>query len=98
MAEKAGPPLVARLIAAAVYARACRSGSQVVNDESGAKRDLAAESMAVTTQLCKTMTSLCLNRDNGRLFATFGILGGHIIFLLHFFCFFFCGAQNNRDS
>jgi len=73
MAEKAGPPLVARLIAAAAYARACRSGSQDAK-ESGKKRDLAAESMAVTTQLCKAMTSLCLNRDNARLFTTFGIL------------------------
>jgi hypothetical protein len=68
MAEKAGPPLVARLIAAAAAARAKRSGTTTH------KIDKAAESLTVTTQLCKAMTSLCLNRDNARLFCTFGIL------------------------
>jgi len=68
MAEKAGPPLVARLIAAAAAARAKRSGTTL------AKKDPAASSLLVTTQLCKAITSLCLNRDNSRLFCTFGIL------------------------
>ena len=85
MAEKAGPPLVARLIAAAAAVAAQRStggsrgdGSDGSGGSGGSapmvKQDPAALSLSVTTQLCKAMTSLCLNRDNGRLFCTFGIL------------------------
>jgi hypothetical protein len=76
MAEKAGPPLVARLIAAAAAAASQRTGFNANNNGSPTttKQDPAALSLSVTTQLCKAMTSLCLNRDNGRLFCTFGIL------------------------
>ena len=73
MAEKAGPPLVARLIAAAAAAASQRTGVDH-GDSPTTKQDPAALSLSVTTQLCKAMTSLCLNRDNGRLFCTFGVL------------------------
>lgn len=68
MAEKAGPPLVARLIESAKMTAAARLQ---MSHNGGQMTDLEIE---MTTQICKTITSLALNRDNARLFANFGAL------------------------
>ena len=68
MAEKAGPPLVARLIE---FAKTTAAARLRTSDNHGQMNDLEIEA---TTQICKTITTLALNRDNARLFANFGAL------------------------
>ena len=68
MAERAGPPLVARLIESA------KSTAQARLQFKQGGTGMPESAIKVTTQICKAITTLALNRDNARLFANFGAL------------------------